>query len=114
MGGGCAPNQGMIASNFKGNNPVFGAERITGNTATLEATVNGSMDQIHFQKEGGDWKITVPELKPAIQMMKGMGGNMQEVMEGMANQMADALEESMEEMTGEFEEMMEQMEEMNQ
>lgn len=115
MGGGCAQSPNMLSQQYKYAQPVIGAEQITGNRATVEATANGQKELVHLQKEGDDWKITIPELKAAVQMMKGMDGQMQEMMEGMADAMAEAMEEAMEEMggemDGEFEEMMWEMQE---
>jgi hypothetical protein len=111
MGGGV--DQGKFAQQFKGPEPVYGREQITGNQATLEVTVQGKTETVHFMKESGDWKISMPELKMAVQMMKGMGGQMQEMMEGMADAMSEAMEETMDEMGEGMQEMMEQMNNQN-
>lgn len=109
--GGCAQSPNMLSQQYKCANPVIGAEHITGNRATVEATANGQKETVHLQKEGDDWKITIPELKAAVQMMRGMDGQMQEMMEGMAEAMEETMEEMGGEFEGDFEEMMRQMQE---
>ncbi len=62
----------------------FGAEKIDGDKATLEVTTDGKKDTIQFIKEGGNWKIHIPEvaaidleqMKKAMEMMKNLSKGM--------------------------------------
>lgn len=76
---------------FKASDPVYGAEKINGDKATLEATMKGEKEIINFVKEGGDWKISMPELKMVLKMMKGMGDSMEEMMKGMEESMKEGM-----------------------
>jgi len=67
---------------FQKIEPVYGEEKIDGDTATLAVTVDGKTESIKFVKEGGDWKVNIPELKSAVDMMKNAGDMMKGMMEG--------------------------------
>jgi hypothetical protein len=108
MGG--SSTDANMTDKFKGTMPIYGAEKITGNTATLEITIKGQRETVNFLKEGGGWKIHIPELKMIVQMMRGMGDSMQDMMKGMTEAMTDAMEESTEEYNQNFDETIEQME----
>jgi len=93
MGAGMDKNQD-VAEQFKDAEPVIGEEKIDGDKATLEVTLNGTKQDMPFVKEGGEWKMSIPELKMGLEMMKkmpdmmkdmskGMGKEMQEMMKGM-------------------------------
>ncbi|MBU0754839.1 MAG: hypothetical protein KJ645_06835 [Planctomycetes bacterium] len=110
MGGGAC--NGNLAEQFRNGIPVFGDQRINGDQASLEVTLNNSVETVQFVKEKTDWKITIPELETAVQMMRGMGGQMQEMVDGMADAMSKAMEESMKEWGDTFGDAMKEMEEM--
>lgn len=62
----------------------FGAEKIEGDKATLEATIDGKKETLQFIKEAGNWKIHIPEvasidieqMKKAMEMMKNLSKGM--------------------------------------
>jgi len=64
----------------------IGAEKIDGNKATLEVTLDGATTTCHFVKEGDAWKISLPQapsidpgkMKDAVKMMEGMPKGMME------------------------------------
>lgn len=72
----------------------YGEEKIDGDTATLEMTIDGRKDTAQFIKEGGGWKVKLPitdqqveQMKTALEMMKkmpkGMMKGMMKMGEGM-------------------------------
>ncbi|MFP4057843.1 MAG: PQQ-binding-like beta-propeller repeat protein [Candidatus Brocadiia bacterium] len=63
-----------ISSQFKDAQIDYGAETVAGQKAFLEVTVDGKAETINFVKEAGAWKISVPEVQMAVEMMKGMEG----------------------------------------
>ena len=83
----------------------YGKEEIKGDTATLEVTTDGKKQTFKFKKEDGNWKISIPEMKMAVEMMK----NMPKMMEGMMKGMGDAMKEGMK--PGDADAMKKQMEE---
>lgn len=48
----------------------YGEQTIDADAATLQITMKGRGDTVKFAKEKGRWKISVPELKMAVQMMR--------------------------------------------
>jgi len=81
-----------MTDKFKGE-PNYGEETIEGNKATLEVTMEEQTQPVQFVKEGGDWKISMPELGAAVQMMESMGDQMQEMMKGMQEGVGESMEE---------------------
>jgi hypothetical protein len=72
----------------------YGEEKIDGDTATLETTVDGRKDTAQFVKEKGAWKIKLPitdqqvqQMKAALEMMKKMPKGMMEGLMRMGEQM---------------------------
>lgn len=69
---------------------TYGEAKIEGDKATMDVTVEGDTLPVKFVKEGGAWKISMPELKAAAAlmkamapMMKGMGGAFKKMGEDM-------------------------------
>lgn len=87
--------QPEITDQFKGEEPVYGKENITGDQATLEVTMQGKKESIKFIKEGGEWRVSMPEIKMALQMMKNMPDMMKNMMKGMTEGMEEGMDESM-------------------
>jgi len=78
---------GEIAAKAKQAKKVeTGAEKIDGNNATLEVTTDGDKETLQFVKEGGDWKLHIPdlakmdleEMKKAVEMLKNLPKGMME------------------------------------
>jgi len=67
-----------MAEALKNARFTYGKEEIRGDTATLEVTKDGDTQTVKFKKEDGAWKVSVPELKMAVEMMKGMGAATEE------------------------------------
>lgn len=88
------------------SDPIFGEEKISGNTAKMTVTIDGFAHEYSFVKEGGDWKLSMPEIKMGLEMMKGMGGEMQNMMENMSQEMGEGAQESMEELQKKMEDAM--------
>jgi hypothetical protein len=78
---------------FKDATVDYGAEAVEGDTATLEITKDGEKETVAFNKEDGDWKISLPEMAMAVEMME----TMPQMMEGMAEAMMEGMGEAMEE-----------------
>ncbi len=90
-----------ITEKFKTADPLYGDQKIDGDKATLMVTIDGDEETIQFAKEGGDWKITIPELKSAIKMMEGMGDMMK-------NMIKEKMENALKEMEKEIEKQQDQ------
>ena len=57
----------------------IGEEKIDGDTATLQVTMDGRTSTMNFVKEAGAWKIHVPmpdlsEMKEGLEKLKGLKG----------------------------------------
>lgn len=64
---------GQSAEQARKAKVVIGAEKITGDTATLEVTIDGHDQTVSFVRERGAWRIKGPERLPDIaEMRKGM------------------------------------------
>ncbi len=46
--------------------PTYGEEKIDGDKGTLEMSLNGESQTVHFIKEDGAWKVSFPFLKQTI------------------------------------------------
>jgi hypothetical protein len=93
-----------VTGKYKDAEIEYGKEEIKGDTATLEVTTDGAKQTVKFKKEDGNWKISFPEMKAAVEMMKNMPKMMEGMMEGMGKAMkegmkpeeAEAMKKSME------------------
>ena len=79
-----SPN-GKFTSKLKDATIEYGKEEITDETAALAVTMNGKPESIKFRKEEGAWKVSIPELKMAVAMMKGLPNMMEGMMKGLAD-----------------------------
>lgn len=87
---------GELMAKAKSAKVEIGAEKIDGDKATLEVTTDGKKDTLEFIKEGGSWKIHIPELanidldqmKKAMEMLKNMPKG---VMEGLQKGIQEGL-----------------------
>jgi hypothetical protein len=91
--------EGVESSNefsaaFKDATVEYGKEEITGDTATLEITKDGEKETVAFNKEDGNWKISLPEMAMAVEMMESMPKMMEGMVEGMMEGMGEAIEEA--------------------
>ena len=84
-------NQKKPSEQFKDGKVEYGEEKINGDKATMEVKLNGNTEEIKFVKEGVNWKISIPELKLAVEMMKGMEDMMKNMAENMSKGMQDAM-----------------------
>jgi len=90
-----SPTEGMIAK-AKRAEPQFGKQKINGDKATLEVTVEGKTNPFRFVRERGAWKIDMmAELRMMKGLIKGMGEGMGEMMKGMTEGLKKAMEEGM-------------------
>jgi hypothetical protein len=71
----------MTAASEEFNKPKteVGAEKVTGDTATLEVTSDGKKETLNFVKEPAGWKLLPPgkkmtpeDVKMAVEMIKSM------------------------------------------
>ncbi len=78
----------------------FGEPKIDGDKATMSITMDGKKEKqpMQFVKEGGEWKVTIPELKMVLGMMKAMGPMMKGMGEAMKKGMGDAFKKMGEDM----------------
>ncbi len=103
-----AKEMGTKQAGEKGENPgdlmkemkeAKGANlKVEGDKATMDVTMGGETQPVQFVKEGGAWKVSIPELKAAVAMMKAFKG----MGEGMMKGMGEAMEKGMK---GAFEKM---------
>ena len=56
---------------FKGTF-TCGEQKIDGDKATLAVTKDAKTQTVNFIKEDGAWKISIPELKEGVEMLKGI------------------------------------------
>jgi hypothetical protein len=70
-----APSKRLNAQ-FKNAKVGYGKEEIRGDAATLVVTKDGKTDTVKFRKEDGDWKISIPEMKMAVEIMRTTPGLM--------------------------------------
>jgi hypothetical protein len=81
-----------FASMFKTTKVEYGEAKIDGDKATMDVTVGGKKEPTAFVKESGGWKISIPEMKAAAALMKGMKGMGEAMMKGMGEAMEKAVE----------------------
>ncbi|NQT51646.1 DUF4878 domain-containing protein [bacterium] len=85
-----------ITGKLKNAKVVFGEAKIDGDKASMPVTIDDKKEQpMSFVKEAGDWKVSIPEIKMVVGMMKGMGEAM---MKGMGEAMKKGMEGAAKEM----------------
>ena len=89
-----SPN-GDFTTKLKEATIEYGKEEIKDNTATLEVTMDGKARTIKFTKEEGAWKVSIPELKMAVAMMKGLPKMMEGMMKGLGDPSKKGMEDLM-------------------
>jgi hypothetical protein len=72
--------------------------KVEGDKATMDVTAEGETHPMAFVKEGGSWKISVPELKLAVGMMKAFSGMGEAMMKGMGEAVEKGMKEGVEKM----------------
>lgn len=77
---------------------TYGELKTDGDKATMDVTLEGDTKPVKFVKEGGAWKISMPEVKMAAAMMKAMAPMMKGMGEAMKKGMGDAFKKMGEDM----------------
>ena len=73
----------------------YGEETITGDTATLEITMDGMKSATQFVREGGGWKIKLPITDEELEQMKKAAEMMKKMPKGMMKGLQKMGEETM-------------------
>lgn len=72
----------------------FGGEKIDGDKGTLETTIDGKKETVQFIKQGGNWKVHIPELAAInIEQMKAMFELMKNMSKGMMKGMGEGMKD---------------------
>jgi len=70
--------------------------KVEGDKATMDVTAQGETKPVGFVKEAGGWKISIPEIKMAVAMMKAFSGMGEAMMKGMGEALEKGMTEGME------------------
>lgn len=69
-----------LSEEMKKQEPKYGDEKITGETATLKMTMDKREEEVPFVREGGAWKMKLPgemptpeKIREMVKLMKAMG-----------------------------------------
>jgi hypothetical protein len=73
---------GKLSAELKKQEPKIGEEKITGEKATLNVTMDKKAEDLPFVREHGAWKMRMPGEMPSADQIKDMVAKMKAMTEG--------------------------------